>query len=228
MLKRTEVRQAVLSYDVNKIKNEYPQLAFLMLASSDYYFVEGLVKNEISADNNPYVKSMQSLASYASAYGLQKAIELIPVVGDIIQIVGDLTGLNFGAFVDISDSGRARQRLNEWEYFIRDNYNVGELHNFSETNMHYTRVLFHARPKCTSPTTNCANEHKRYCARTHIFKESMQGLYNLLFNQLDNDSNFLVWQNQMQSLNKTNNNVTKTKTNLALPLLLGSLFLFKT
>lgn len=224
MLTRQKFIEILNNVDWGKVDNDFPGISFLLRCSEDYGYVEQIAQGKITSANDIRLKTAGEL--------IQKGIEFVPVVGDILSMIASIGGIDLSAFKSISDSGTARQRLFEWVQFINQNYS-GQKNNLpplNQMNLRFVKavqLLINARPKCLSPTENCNIEHARYIVRTSLVKESQQAIYNIYYNYCQNDFDFSTWLlNQTKSSQINQGNLQTSKSSLALPLLLLGGLLF--
>lgn len=205
-------------------KNNMPQIDFLLKCAVDYGYVTNILDNKVNAENDARMKVAGEL--------LKKGVEFIPVVGDLLGMLAEFGGIDFGALGSISDSLTASRRMREWVSWINANYtnmknDLPPLSNMNKTFAQLSIDLYNTRPKCYSLTENCSKEHQRYIARTSLVKESQQALYDIYYNYCINDYTYTNWV-KGQYIKNSGGVITQTEgKNKTLPLLLLSLLFLK-
>lgn len=202
-MNRLEFIKRIENVDWGFFDKDLPAIAFLLRCSEDYGYIEQIAQGKINSENDARMKVAGQI--------IKKGIEFVPIVGDILTMIAEIGGVDFGAFGSISDSGIARQRLFEWIAYINNNYTknkfgVIDLPKLNKRFVKASSLLINARPKCMSPTSGCSKEHQQYIARTSLLKESQQAIYDIYYNYCVNDFVFTSWLQGVKNYNTTKDN----------------------
>lgn len=213
--------------------NGLPDIAVLLRLSSDYYYVEQLASDPKNIQNDPLIKLANSQVNNIS----HDLLGSIPVIGDLLNLVFSVVGIDLSIFGTLSDSADAKQSLYDWAHTLDGSQGFQKIYqsgldfltndtvypsNIQVQFSHNSIGLADARPKCVSPSSGCVTEHQRFMLRVKLLKDAQKGAIEAYL-QYFNSANWNEFISENQTSGTGNTGTVPAKNLGSLALLLAVL-----